>query len=146
MSETQMEWSEARCRADPVGAAAEIRRLSAMGNVVLTPMAQADLERILKEDPAAGQEIQAAFDAMREAKLAVSEGKYANFEDAMEAMTGERPQEVDLNLDDEEFTVRRNTQGHAEAIECDGRTVLILAAGAERNEEEVENIVDRLNR
>src|SRR5581483_2386673 len=38
------------------------------------------------------------------------------------------------------YTVRRNVQDHAEAIERDGYTVLILAAGAERNEQEVERI------
>lgn len=43
------------------------------------------------------------------------------------------------------YTIRRNIQGHAEAIERDGYTVLLLAVGAERNEQEVERIVEALN-
>lgn len=43
------------------------------------------------------------------------------------------------------YTVRRNDQGHAEAIERGGYTVLILATGAERNEQEVDGIVEDLN-
>lgn len=43
------------------------------------------------------------------------------------------------------FTVERNDQGHAQAIMEGNRVVLWLAAGAERNEEEVERIVDMLN-
>lgn len=43
------------------------------------------------------------------------------------------------------YTIRRNDQGRAEAIERDGYTVLILACGAERNEQEVEGVVERLN-
>lgn len=43
------------------------------------------------------------------------------------------------------YAVRRNQDGHAEAIERDGYTVLLLAIGALRNEEEVERIVEVLN-
>jgi hypothetical protein len=43
------------------------------------------------------------------------------------------------------YRIRRNPQGHAEAIERNGYTVLILAAGATRNEENVAQIVEMLN-
>lgn len=43
------------------------------------------------------------------------------------------------------YRVRRDDQGYAAAIERDGYTVLILAAGAERNEQEVDAIVSALN-
>jgi len=43
------------------------------------------------------------------------------------------------------YTIRRNVYGHAEAIERDGYTVLHLNPGTERNEQEVQGIVDRLN-
>lgn len=44
-----------------------------------------------------------------------------------------------------EYHVRRGHHGHAAAIERDGYTVLILAAGAERNEKEIDRIVEYLN-
>jgi hypothetical protein len=43
------------------------------------------------------------------------------------------------------YTIRRNAQGHAVAIERNGYTVLLLAIGAERNEQEVERVVEVLN-
>lgn len=43
------------------------------------------------------------------------------------------------------YTIRRDPFGYAEAIERDGYTLLHLNTGTERNEEEVEGIVDRLN-
>jgi len=43
------------------------------------------------------------------------------------------------------YAVRRDCHGHAEAIEFNGYTVLILASGAERNEAWIERIVERLN-
>ena len=43
------------------------------------------------------------------------------------------------------YTIRRNRQGHAEAIERDGYTMVILDCGAERNEQEIERIVEILN-
>lgn len=42
--------------------------------------------------------------------------------------------------------MRRDNHGYAQAIERDGYTVLILATGATRNEEEVEQIVRVMNR
>ena len=43
------------------------------------------------------------------------------------------------------YRVRRNIHGHAEAVERDGYTVLILVCGAERNEQEVDRVVEKLN-
>ena len=43
------------------------------------------------------------------------------------------------------YTLRRDDQGFASAIERDGYTVLILATGATRNEEEAERVVRELN-
>jgi len=157
MSETQMEWDEVRCRADPSGAAAEIRRLNDASVMKLHPQAVADLERIAEDDPEGAREIDEALTTMREAAQAWRNGQFASFEDAMEALTGQRPQPVFDEEDDESdldgdfvtgqphFSIRRNDQGHAEAIERNGHTVLLLAAGAERNEQEVEDVVARLN-
>ena len=44
------------------------------------------------------------------------------------------------------FTVRRDANGHACAIERDGQTILHLAAGSERNEENAGAVVAALNR
>lgn len=158
MSETQMEWDEIRCRADPSGAAAEIRRLSEATVMKIHPQAVADLERIAEEDPEGAKEIGEALTAMREAAQAWRNGQFASFEDALEALTGQRPQPIDFEEDDDSdldgdfvtgqphFSIRRNDQGHAEAIERNGYTVLLLATGAERNEQEVEDVVAWLNR
>ena len=43
------------------------------------------------------------------------------------------------------YIVRRDEYGHAAAIERDGYTVLQLQSGTERNEQEVDRIVARLN-
>lgn len=43
------------------------------------------------------------------------------------------------------YTIRRDESGYAAAIERDGYTVIQLMAGTERNEQEVQSIVDRLN-
>lgn len=43
------------------------------------------------------------------------------------------------------YSVRRDEWGHAVAIERNGYTVLHLQPGTERNEREVQDIVDRLN-
>ncbi len=45
-----------------------------------------------------------------------------------------------------QYRVRRDDDGYAAAIERDGYTVLILATGAERNEQEVDALVAALNR
>ena len=44
------------------------------------------------------------------------------------------------------YSVRRDGDGFAAAVERDGYTVLILAAGAERNEQEADKLVSALNR
>lgn len=155
MSETHMEWDEVRCRADPSGAAAEIRRLTEASVVRMHPQAVADLERIAETDPEGAKEIGEALSAMREAAQAWRAGQFDSFEDAVEALTGQRPQPVfdedeensdlDFAVGQPHYTIRRNDQSHAEAIERDGHTVLLLATGAERNEQEVEDVVARLN-
>lgn len=43
------------------------------------------------------------------------------------------------------YSVRRDEHGYACAIDREGYTVLHLMAGTERNEQEVQGIVDRLN-
>jgi hypothetical protein len=164
MSETEMEWTAERCRADPTGAAAEIRRLTkaeAGTHMHFTPQALGDLHRIAETDPQGAEEVAKALIAMRDATQAWRDGKYATLDDAMEALTGTRP-EVVVGFDDWEdngdldgefvpsrspvFTVRRDEHGHAAAIDRDGYTVLLLATGAQRNEDEVDGVVSWLNR
>lgn len=43
------------------------------------------------------------------------------------------------------YTIRRDEHGYAVAIEKDGYTVLQLQTGTERNEQNVQKVIDRLN-
>lgn len=160
MSETEMEWSEARCRADPTGAAAEIRRLTeakAGLHMHFTPHAMGSLQQIAENDPEGAEAVAKALIDMRDATQAWHDGKFASLEDAIEALTGVRPELVNFEFDDDSdmdgelipspvFTIRRDAQGHAQAIQRDGYTVLLLATGAERNEQEIDGVVSWLNR
>lgn len=59
--------------------------------IVFSPAAAAQLAQIATCDPAAGEKIKEMLANMRQAHQAVQEGRYASFEDALEAITGERP-------------------------------------------------------
>ena len=58
-------------------------------------------KRQLAADPELAAACRELFANMRQAHLAVREGRYATFDDAMEAITGERPTPLVPSEDDE---------------------------------------------
>lgn len=56
--------------------------------------ASEQIAKIVAGDPAAAGVVHELFANMRQAMQGVKDGKYANFADAMEAITGNRPEKV----------------------------------------------------
>ena len=54
----------------------------------------------MAKDPEIAKAMQAISADFRQAMQLVSDGKYASFDDAIEALTGKRPQPVDLDDED----------------------------------------------
>lgn len=64
------------------------------------PEALAEIEAMMASDPAAAVALRDLLATMRQAAHAWHSGQYASFEDAMEALTGSRPQPVGLGDDE----------------------------------------------
>lgn len=63
--------------------------------IIIPPAIQAQMDA----NPKLGEAMREIFAAMRQAHHAVQSGQYATFDDAMEAITGCRPEPVDLDDD-----------------------------------------------
>lgn len=61
-------------------------------NIVIPDDVQAQLDA----DPKMAEAMRGIFASMRQAHADVASGKYAAFDDAMEAITGNRPEPVEL--------------------------------------------------
>jgi len=62
--------------------------------VRFTPEAQADFDRLAVEDPETAAVYRELFANMRQAAHAWKTGQYQSFEEAMEAISGKRPEPV----------------------------------------------------
>lgn len=62
---------------------------------VIDPEAQKQLDAIIAEDPKAKAGFAELFACIRQAQQAWAEGRYPSFEDALEAITGNRPERID---------------------------------------------------
>jgi hypothetical protein len=67
--------------------------------VEMTPEAQASIEQLVAAHPEAEEAIRDFLAKMHQAAESVNSGQYASFEDAIEALTGERPTLIDLDED-----------------------------------------------
>ena len=68
------------------------------------PLVYSDqVKRKMEEDPALAEAMRQIAAEMRQAHHAWQSGQYASFDDAMEAITGERPEPVEM--DDEDYEV-----------------------------------------
>jgi hypothetical protein len=63
------------------------------------PSAQEKLDKLMADDPEFAKAYREFAANLRQAMQAVQEGRYERFEDAMEAITGQRPKRVDLDDD-----------------------------------------------
>lgn len=63
--------------------------------VLMTPEVQAEMDKAIAGDPELGKAITAFKEAAMNAMQGMKDGRYASFEDAMEAITGERPKVVE---------------------------------------------------
>jgi hypothetical protein len=70
-------------------------------DVIILPEAQAELDKIAAEHPEVREVVREFMANVRQARQGVIEGRYASFEDAMEAITGSRPEPMD-ECDDED--------------------------------------------
>lgn len=64
------------------------------------PGFQEQLNKIVADDPEAADVFRDFFAKMRQAHHAWQEGRYASFDDAIEAITGERPTPIDVDDED----------------------------------------------
>lgn len=64
--------------------------------LVFAPGLDEDLEKMEAEHPGAKKEMGELFALMRQAHQAWQAGQYKTFEDAMEALTGQRPERLDI--------------------------------------------------
>lgn len=65
--------------------------------IIISPEATEELARLEVKHPGLGESAREMFANMRQAMQAVKDGRYATFDDAIEAITGQRPIRV---LDD----------------------------------------------
>lgn len=65
----------------------------------VAPEAQAQLDKLIRDDPEFAAEFREFSANMRQAMHAWQTGRYPSFEDAMEAITGQRPRRIDLDDD-----------------------------------------------
>lgn len=65
--------------------------------VIILPEAQAAIDKMMAQSPEAADDIRDILAVIRQAHQGWQSGKYPSFEDAMEALTGERPERVDLD-------------------------------------------------
>lgn len=68
--------------------------------LVILPEAQAAMDA----DPDLAKLVRELNANFHQAMQGVKDGKYVTFEDAMEAITGQRPEKVDLDDDDDDLT------------------------------------------
>lgn len=64
------------------------------------PEAQADLDKFVEEHPEAADDLRSTLAILRQAHQQWIAGKYPTFEDAVEQLTGQRPQRID-EIDDD---------------------------------------------
>lgn len=65
-----------------------------MPKVIMLPEAQAEIDAAIAEDPELGAAITAFKESAMNAMQGVHDGRYKSFEEAMEALTGQRPELV----------------------------------------------------
>lgn len=63
-------------------------------NVIIAPEAQAQIDALTAKDPGLADSIRETLANMHQAAQAVQDGRYATFEDAMEAISGSRPRRI----------------------------------------------------
>lgn len=68
--------------------------------LVILPEAQEEIAKLVAENPGLGASMSELFANFHQAMEAVSSGQYATFDDAMEAIRGERPIVLETSIDD----------------------------------------------
>lgn len=66
-----------------------------MTEIVISPEVQEQIDRIIAENPRAANLFRELYANMHQAMEGVKSGQYKSFPDAMEAITGNRPVEVE---------------------------------------------------
>jgi hypothetical protein len=71
-------------------------------DIQFAPEAEAQIKALIAEHPKAEDEFKGFFAALRQAHQGVQTGRYKSFDDAMEAITGNRPERLDPDDDDDD--------------------------------------------